>query len=150
MVDRVDKQTRGRIMAAVHSKDTKPELALRKALFKLGFRYRIHVKRLPGKPDMSFPQYRAVVFINGCFWHWHGCKNTRLPSDNAEYWNAKIKRNRQRDKENYEKLLSNGWRVLIVWECALGKTKLNNTINQVRNWLTNDSEFSIIEPSVGD
>lgn len=146
MVDRVDKQTRGRIMAQVHSKDTKPELTLRKALFKFGLRYRLHVRHLPGKPDLSFPRYRAVVFINGCFWHWHGCKNSRLPSDNAAYWNAKIDRNRQRDKENYEQLLGSGWRVLIVWECALVKTKLDNTISRVRTWIDSDSKYFVIEP----
>lgn len=150
MVDRVDKQTRGRIMAKIPNKDTKPELVMRKALFKRGLRYRLHVRQLPGKPDLSFPRYRAVIFINGCFWHWHGCKNTRFPSDNAEYWHAKINRNRQRDQENYEKLLRDNWRILVVWECALTKTQLGATVNKVLNWIKSDSVFLIIEPSDGE
>ena len=144
MVDRVDKRTRSHIMAKVPSENTRPEYALRKGLFHLGLRYRLHDKRLPGKPDLTFPRYRAAIFVNGCFWHWHGCRGSRLPLDNAEYWTAKIARNQQRDTENYERLLGRGWRVLIVWECALVNERLNDTVIKAKEWLHSDSKFAVI------
>lgn len=107
-------------MRAVKGKDTKPEIALRKALFALGLRYRLNVKDLPGKPDLVFPKYRTVIFVHGCFWHGHACKRgARAPKSNAEYWNAKIARNKARDKNNAAALKKLGWRVVTVWECEL-------------------------------
>ncbi|MDV6344780.1 very short patch repair endonuclease [Nitrosomonas sp. Is37] len=131
MVDRVDKDTRSRIMAKVQGKNTKPELRLRQALFSLGFRFRLHAKHLPGTPDLTFPRYRVALFVNGCFWHWHGCKHSRLPASNLVYWENKIVKNQLRDRANYEKLLSMGWRVIVVWECSLEKEKINETIRRV-------------------
>ena len=113
-------EKRSAIMRAVKSKDTKPELRLRKALHALGFRYRLNVKDLPGKPDLVFPKHGAVIFVHGCFWHGHSCKRgRRKPKANADYWQEKIAKNRARDFKNNKALTSMGWRVLIVWECEM-------------------------------
>lgn len=113
-------EKRSEVMRAVKSKDTKPELALRKALFALGYRYRLNVKALPGKPDLVFPKYRTVIFVHGCFWHGHSCKRgKRVPKSNTEYWTSKIARNKARDKKNAAELKKLGWRLFSVWECEL-------------------------------
>lgn len=145
MADNVDKETRSRIMARVGGKNTVPEIALRKAIFCQGFRYRLHVSALPGKPDIVLPRYRAAIFINGCFWHWHGCRHSRLPSSNVAYWEVKIGRNRERDQVNYAKLLSDGWRVLIIWECALKKSNITEAACLTRDYLNGDDIFCVIE-----
>ena len=109
-------------MRAVKSTDTKPEVKLRKALHALGFRYRLNVKTLPGKPDLVFPKYRTVIFVHGCFWHGHDCKRgARVPKTNTDYWLAKISRNRERDCANTTALKDLGWRVITLWECDLPK-----------------------------
>lgn len=113
-------EKRSSIMRAVKSANTKPEIALRKALFALGLRYRLNVKDLPGKPDLVFPKHRAVVFMHGCFWHGHDCaRGGRVPKANRDYWRAKISRNKERDAQNTAALSSQGWRVFTVWECEL-------------------------------
>ncbi len=113
-------EKRSAVMRAVKSKDTKPELRLRKALHALGFRYRLNVKDLPGKPDLVFPRHRAVLFVHGCFWHGHGCKRgRRKPKSNAQYWRDKIAKNRARDRKNKKALEAMGWRVITVWECEI-------------------------------
>jgi len=113
-------QKRSEVMRAVKSSDTKPELALRKALHALGYRYRLHVKNLPGKPDLVFPKYRAVIFVHGCFWHGHSCKRgARVPKSNVDYWVEKIARNKTRDRKNAAALRKLGWRVITLWECKL-------------------------------
>ena len=119
MADTVSKAQRSRIMAKVRSKDTKPEIQVRRAVHAAGFRFRLHLKQLPGKPDVVFPRYKVAVFVNGCLWHWHGCWNSRMPSTNVDYWNAKIKRNTERDEENIAALQAAGWAVITVWECEL-------------------------------
>lgn len=107
-------------MRAVKSENTKPELQLRKALHRLGYRYRLNVKTLPGKPDLVFPKYRAVIFMHGCFWHGHNCKRgARTPKTNTAYWTEKIARNKIRDKKNAAALKKLGWRVVTIWECQL-------------------------------
>lgn len=141
MTDKVDKATRSRIMSKIPGKDTKPELVLRRALFSIGYRYRLHVKYLPGKPDLIFPLYKAALFVNGCFWHWHGCKHSRLPTSNLDYWKEKIAGNQKRDKVNYEKLIFAGWRVLIVWECSLKKDEIDKTIHFVDGWIKAKEHF---------
>lgn len=109
---------RSRIMRAVLSKDTAPELAVRKFVHSLGYRFRLHRADLPGKPDLTFASLRTVIFVNGCFWHGHSCKRgNRQPKTNAEYWYAKICRNRERDAKVKRTLSSHGWRVITVWEC---------------------------------
>lgn len=107
-------------MRLIRSKDTKPELAVRRALFALGYRYRLHAAQLPGKPDMAFPSRRKAIFIHGCFWHRHsGCKKTRTPKTRLEYWEPKFAANVARDARNQAALRAEGWRFLVVWECEL-------------------------------
>lgn len=114
------KEKRSDIMRAVKGRDTKPEVALRKKLFALGFRYRLNVKDLPGKPDLVFPKHKTVIFVHGCFWHGHDCKRgARQPKQNAGYWKDKIARNKARDKKNAAELETLGWRVITVWECEI-------------------------------
>ena len=120
MPDSLSKELRHKTMSLVHSTNTKPELKLRRALWSLGFRYRVNEKRLPGKPDIVLPRYRTVVFIHGCFWHGHkGCKYYTIPKTNTEFWTAKVSRNQARDQEVWRKLEAKGWSVIIVWECEL-------------------------------
>lgn len=123
---------RHRNMAAIHSSSTKPELKVRRALWSLGFRYRINEKHLPGKPDIVLPKYRTVVFIHGCFWHGHkDCKNYTVPKTNTEFWTAKVARNQERDQEVWRQLEARGWSVIIVWECELKKSVLDDTVARV-------------------
>jgi len=114
------KNKRSECMSKIRSKDTKPELTLRKALFARGFRYRVNDKHLPGKPDIVLPKYKTVIFMHGCFWHRHeGCKYAYTPKTNTEFWVAKITTNKERDKINIQKLDALGWNVLTVWECEI-------------------------------
>ncbi len=107
-------------MSNIPSKNTKPEEVVRKYLFAKGFRYRKNVSKLPGKPDIVLPKYKAVIFVNGCFWHGHqGCKYFVPPKTNTEFWFNKFKYNQERDERNYQKLREMGWRVLIIWECEI-------------------------------
>ena len=138
MTDTVSPEKRSQVMARVGSKDTKPELLIRKGLHVLGFRYRLHVRELPGKPDLVFSRYCSVIQVNGCFWHGHSCPRCRMPSSNREYWNRKVARNKERDAENRQLLLDDGWRVLTIWECAItGKWKLglNQVLKLASEWL---------------
>ncbi|MGV8898708.1 MAG: very short patch repair endonuclease [Burkholderiaceae bacterium] len=106
-------------MRAIRSKNTAPELLIRQLLFSLGFRFRLHVKNLPGTPDIVLPKYRTVIFVHGCFWHGHDCHLFTLPQTRRDFWQAKIDANRQRDLGSQDMLIRAGWRVLSVWECAL-------------------------------
>lgn len=118
-MDTVDPQTRSRVMARVKSKDTSPEVFVRGKIHAAGHRYRLHRKDLPGSPDLVFVKYKLVVFVHGCFWHWHGCARSRMPSNNREYWTAKIARNVARDKKNKKLLAAAGWKCHVIWECKL-------------------------------
>lgn len=112
-------------MSRIRGKDTKLELQLRRGLHALGFRYRLHRKDLPGRPDLAFSKYHAVILANGCFWHGHGCAMSKMPSTRPEFWGAKIHGNRERDARDVAALTASGWRVLVVWECALrGRKRL--------------------------
>ncbi|UOE49148.1 very short patch repair endonuclease [Mucilaginibacter sp. SMC90] len=116
-------------MSRILSKDTKPELLVRKFLFGNGFRYRIHDKKLPGKPDIVFPKKKIAVFIHGCFWHSHqNCKYAVSPKSNTEYWSKKISNNVTRDRKNTDELLEKGWKIITVWECELKRSVLNQTM----------------------
>lgn len=116
-------------MSRVRSKNTKPELLVRKFLFSLGFRYRLHDKKLPGKPDIVLPKYKTVVFINGCFWHGHeGCKRSALPKTRTEWWSAKITRNKELDRVNIIQLQNIGWKVFSIFECELTPMILKDTL----------------------
>lgn len=120
MADKLTKEQRHRNMAAIHGKDTKPELLVRKSLFSRGFRYRLNHPRLPGHPDIVLRKYRTVIFVNGCFWHGHeNCRYFRLPKTNVDFWKNKIERNRERDKEEQHRLAKMGWHCVTVWECQL-------------------------------
>ena len=120
-------EQRSRCMSAVKGKDTKPEMIVRKYLFSKGLRYRLHVRKLPGNPDIVLPKYNTVVFINGCFWHGHkGCKYYRLPKSNVEFWESKIANNKNRDVLNEIKLKELGWRVIRIWECEIRRVQDRN------------------------
>lgn len=138
MPDIVDPATRSRMMSGIRSTDTKPELLIRRALHARGFRYRVHVPRMPGRPDMVFPKFRAVILVHGCFWHGHDCPLFRLPGTRTEFWETKIGRNRERDGEVAKKLEELGWRRLTVWECALrgpGRLDFESLIDSIAAWL---------------
>ena len=119
MVDTVSKEARSKIMAKVVSEGTAPEMKVRRALFKAGFRFRLHSKDLPGKPDIVFPRKKFAVFVHGCFWHWHGCKRSRMPRSNSEYWNQKIRGNIERDEQIQGRVQALGWHYRAIWECEL-------------------------------
>jgi DNA mismatch endonuclease (patch repair protein) len=106
-------------MSCIHSKDTKPELIVRKWLWRQGYRYRLQRKNLPGKPDIVLPKYHAVIFVNGCFWHRHNCKYSTIPQTRSNFWYKKLNDNVQRDKKNIKELTSLGWKVLVIWECEI-------------------------------
>lgn len=138
MTDVVDSKKRSQMMSGIGGKDTKPELIIRKGLHASGFRYRLHVRDLPGKPDIVFPRYKAVILINGCFWHAHSCHLFKWPSTRTEFWKQKINATVQRDRGNFEKIDKLGWRVLTIWECALkGRTRLTieYVLELASNWL---------------
>jgi DNA mismatch endonuclease (patch repair protein) len=144
MADIVDKPTRSRMMSGIRSKNTKPEIAIRKALHAAGFRFRIHKSDLPGNPDIVLSKYKAVIFVHGCFWHGHNCHLFRMPSSNVEFWERKIERNRAVDARSTDELQRIGWRILTIWECSLkGKHRLpfDSVVQSVVNWL-NDSPRS--------
>lgn len=146
MADIVDAVTRSRMMSGIKAKDTKPEMAIRKMLHAAGFRYRLHDKRLPGKPDLVLPKYRTAVFVHGCFWHGHeGCSLFRIPKSKTEFWEEKISQNIKRDSSHISELLANGWRVLVIWECATkGANKMTSEdmILRIKTFLNNADHSS--------
>jgi DNA mismatch endonuclease, patch repair protein len=143
MADVVDAATRSRMMSGIRGKNTKPEMLVRRGLHRRGFRFRLHERNLPGKPDLTFPRYKATVFVHGCFWHGHACPVFRWPASRPEFWHAKIGRNQSNDKQHREKLLASGWRVCIVWECALRKPEMDreDCLNRLADWLCGESGF---------
>lgn len=117
-MDTLNPKQRSRLMSLVRSKNTQPELLVRRLIHRMGFRYRLHVRDLPGSPDLVFPTRRKVIFVNGCFWHRHHCANgRRIPKSRVAFWRAKLAGNRDRDRRNRRKLRRSGWAVLVVWEC---------------------------------
>ncbi|MCR4965219.1 MAG: very short patch repair endonuclease [Bacteroidales bacterium] len=146
-MDRMTPEQRHRCMSRIRSKDTKPERLVRHWLWEHGYRYRLNVKGVPGKPDIVMRKYRTAIFVNGCFWHGHGIeeikseeveseevKNSeccKIPKSNRTFWVNKIRRNQERDKKNYQILLDNGWQVIVIWECQLKPKKLEQTMLQV-------------------
>lgn len=134
-------------MAAVKSKNTKPEMQVRKILHSLGYRFRLHRKDLPGKPDIVLPKFKTVIFINGCFWHQHvGCKHASIPQTNTEFWEKKLSNNVERDRKNYQALFDMGWKVLVIWECEVkklisDKVRLNEILNEESISKKNVSKF---------
>jgi DNA mismatch endonuclease (patch repair protein) len=135
-VDTVNTATRSRMMSRIRGKDTQPELTLRKLLHASGFRFRVHGGDLPGRPDVVLPRRRAAVFVHGCFWHRHeGCKFATTPRSNSEFWNAKFLRTKSRDRDAIESLVRLGWRVAVIWECALDADALGSS-QTLGCWLT--------------
>lgn len=138
MADIVSPEKRSAMMAGIRGKDTKPELIIRRALHASGFRYRLHVKNLPGKPDIVFSRHRAVIMVNGCFWHGHDCHLFKWPSTRKDFWRNKITGNKEKDTENIRALAGEGWRTLTIWECALkgrSKQSLDKVIDIASAWI---------------
>ena len=137
-------------MSSVRAKNTKLELEIRRRLFAMGFRYRLHRRDLPGTPDMVFLKYRSVVFIHGCFWHYHGCHLSSIPKNRPAWWKTKLEENARRDSVAVNELQKLGWRVLTVWECGFRKagvnrtTALNTTSGQVADFLNSKQKLSEI------
>jgi len=120
VIDKISDEKRSTQMRLIRSKDTKPELVIRKALYSLGYRYRLHAKNLPGHPDLAFPGRKKVIYVHGCFWHRHaGCKKNRTPKSKLDYWEPKFAANVERDLRNQQELQEMGWEFLVVWECEL-------------------------------
>lgn len=142
MVDIVTPEVRSRMMSGIRSKNTRPEMTVRRGLHAAGFRFRLHDRNLPGTPDMTFPKWKAVVFVHGCFWHGHHCYLFRMPATRQEFWRSKIERNQVNDRNHTHELESAGWRIGIVWECVLrGREKqpLEQVVEQLGQWLISDS-----------
>ncbi|MEG3166445.1 very short patch repair endonuclease [Sphingomonas sp. PB2P19] len=140
-------------MAGIRGKDTKPELVVRKGLHALGFRFVLHDRRLPGKPDMVLPRWHAAIFVHGCFWHGHDCRLFRWPGTRPDFWRQKIGRNRERDDEVEIALDHAGWRVLKIWECSLkgtGRIGVEETIKRSATWLRSDSSSGEIRGTDGN
>lgn len=142
MTDIVDQQTRSRMMAGIKGKNTRPELALRRAMHARGFRYRLHSTKIHGRPDLVLPKYRAVVFVHGCFWHRHeGCRYATNPTTRAEFWEAKFEANVTRDNVVQGALLDAGWRIATIWECTLRKPeKITLVADRLSMWLFNGTD----------
>ena len=136
MADCHDKKTRSYNMSQIRSKDTKPELLVRKYLFAHGFRYRLHDKKLPGKPDIVLPKYKTVIFVNGCFWHGHeNCKYFVIPKTRTDWWVNKINNNKLKDNRNIKLLKNGGWKVIRIFECKLKPKYFDSTLKKVLNKL---------------
>jgi len=121
MADKISASQRSRIMSRIKSKDTSPEIAVRKYLHGLGYRFRLHDKTLPGKPDIVLKKYMTAIQVRGCFWHQHGCKFSNSPKSNKSYWIPKLKKNKKRDKINDRKIIKLKWKLIVIWECEISK-----------------------------
>ncbi len=147
VVDVHDTEARSRNMRAVRSKNTKPEVQVRRCLHAAGFRFRLHRKDLPGNPDIVLPKYCAVIFVHGCFWHGHACHLFKWPSSRTEFWQKKIGNNQERDLRNICQLKDLGWRVLTVWECALkGRHRLSAEVitQEITQWLNSEKSAAVL------
>ncbi|WP_313704635.1 DNA mismatch endonuclease Vsr [Massilia sp.] len=134
MVDSVSAVVRSQIMSRVRSKDTRPEMVVRRLVHGAGFRYRLHVANLPGRPDLVFPKRKKIIFVHGCFWHSHvGCGGARVPKSRTDFWLEKLGSNKVRDERNMQALIEAGWEVLVLWECQLRDPEL---IKRIRTFLT--------------
>lgn len=147
MTDIVEAKTRSRMMAGIKARNTRPEVFIRSLLHRAGFRFRLHVPDLPGRPDIVLPRYRAVILVHGCFWHAHDCSLFRLPASRRAFWEKKLAANRQRDARDISGLVAAGWRVLVVWECALkgrGKIQEDQVVQALGEWLRSMDGFGEI------
>jgi len=144
MADIVRPEVRSRMMSAIRGKNTSPEMLIRRLLHREGFRYRLHIRSLPGKPDLVFSALRAVIFVHGCYWHGHDCPAFKLPQTNRVFWRAKLMGNRRRDQQAIKSLSSQGWRVLVVWECAtrgLSEIESRKLLRRISAWLKSGDGF---------
>ena len=142
MIDVVSPEIRSRMMAGIRGKNTKPELIIRSALHRLGFRYRLHARKLPGKPDIVLPKWKATIFVHGCFWHAHDCRLFKLPATRRSWWKHKLERNRLNDARAIQMLRDQGWRTLTIYECALrGPGRIDETVlfQKIEVWLRSKS-----------
>lgn len=141
MADVVDSVTRSRMMSGIGGANTKPELVLRRALHRAGLRFRLHARDLPGRPDVVLPKHRVVILVHGCFWHRHdGCHWSSTPCSNQQFWTEKFSRNVERDLRTREQLHAAGWRVAVVWECALRAGHSEATISQLAEWIRSNGD----------
>lgn len=143
MTDTVDATTRSRMMSGIRARNTKPEIIIRSLLHRQGFRFRLHARELPGKPDIVLPRFRAVIFVHGCFWHGHDCPLFKWPGTRPEFWRDKIGRNQTNDRKAIDALQKNGWRIGVVWECAL-RDKNRDVVGvaqKMADWLRSDAPF---------
>ncbi len=137
MVDTISEERRSWNMSRIRSKNTKPELIVRSLLHRLGFRFRLHVKDLPGKPDIVLPKYKTVIFVHGCFWHRHNdCKNSVIPKSRTKWWLEKLDGNVKRDKKALENLSVLGWKTIVIWECELEKETMEHTLKYLKSKIT--------------
>lgn len=142
MTDIVDKATRSRMMSGIRGRNTKPEMLIRSGLHRRGFRFRLHVRNLPGRPDIVLPKHRAIIEVRGCFWHAHGCGLSKIPSTREEFWEYKLASNRVRDLRNERTLSDLGWRVVVVWECAIrgpGSRSVDQVVDEIADLLLHGS-----------
>lgn len=154
MTDVVDAATRSRMMAGIQSRNTKPETIIRKGLHARGFRYSLHAKGLPGKPDIVMPRWRVVIFVHGCFWHRHGCHLSKMPTSNQAFWETKLAANQRRDATVKQQLAEMGWRTAIVWECAtrgkLATGNLPHLLDKLESWIRDQAESLVLEIAADD
>jgi len=144
--DVFSKQKRSEVMSNIKSSNTKPEKQIRSLLHNLGYKFRLHDKKIPGKPDLKLSKYNTVILINGCFWHRHNCHLFKPPKSNVEFWDEKLDKNRDRDLKNIENLIELDWRVLVIWECAIkGKQSLNDKELASKISLFLNSNFHLAE-----
>lgn len=135
-----DKKKRSKVMAKIRSKNKKPEVLLRKSLYKKGIRYRINYKKIPGTPDIVLTKYKIAIFVHGCFWHGHeNCKIAHIPKSNTIYWENKINRNKERDNISTMQLFAMGWKVLVIWECEIKKKNIENIVCQIQTMMAKDT-----------
>lgn len=142
-MDIVSPEKRSKMMSGIRSKDTKPEIKIRKALYSRGYRYRLHSNKVHGKPDIIMKKYNAVIFIHGCFWHGHDCPLFRLPKTRTTFWENKINSNKERDSNVFSLLREEGWRIATIWECSMrgrGKMEIDELMDRLIEWIDSDEE----------
>ena len=133
MADHLSKEKRSWNMSRIGSRNTKPELIVRSFLHGNGMRFRLHSNKLPCKPDIILPKYKTVIFVHGCFWHQHGCKNSTIPKTNKKFWVEKFQKNTNRDKKNKDELIKLNWKVLVIWECEINKKELETLVTNIKD-----------------
>lgn len=145
MTDIVSRDKRSAMMSMIRGKNTKPEMTVRSLLHRAGFRFRLHVGYLPGRPDIVLPRHKAVLEVRGCFWHGHACHLFRLPATRKEFWKEKIETNVSRDKRNSDLLMQAGWRLMIIWECSLKQGLAPGFVESLTDWILSGQQHAELE-----